>query len=124
MATSPNVSAGYCACCGEPTEIAKSTDRRRNRVAGQPLRWVGGHHARKPNKWIEVDTGFKDPCWLWQLATTPAGYGLRTDKDGRWTYAHRVAYEVANRKIPAGRQIDHLCRERSCVNPAHLEAVT
>jgi hypothetical protein len=39
-------------------------------------------------------------------------------------YVHRVAYELAKGPIPAGMQIDHLCRVLTCCNPAHLEAVT
>lgn len=38
--------------------------------------------------------------------------------------AHRVMYEIANGPIPDGLHIDHLCRNRACCNPAHLEAVT
>jgi len=52
-----------------------------------------------------------------------AGYGqLRTD--GVAEYAHRVALEFSNIEMPDGLEVDHLCRERSCVNPEHLEVVT
>jgi hypothetical protein len=39
-------------------------------------------------------------------------------------YAHRVLYRLVNGPIPIGAEIDHLCRNRSCVNPDHLEAVS
>ena len=62
-------------------------------------------------------------CWVWTGATNDGGYGqLRTD--GVTQYAHRLAYETFVGPIPDGLQIDHLCRTRLCVNPAHLEAVT
>lgn len=60
-------------------------------------------------------------CWYYTGART-LGYG-RLWKDGQQDYAHRIAYELFVGPIPKGLEIDHLCRNRGCVNPAHLEAV-
>jgi hypothetical protein len=65
-----------------------------------------------------------DDCWLWTGATSPTGYAYIKAEDGKQTYAHRAMYELAVGPIPEGLEIDHLCRVRHCVNPAHLEAVT
>lgn len=63
------------------------------------------------------------PCWLWTAAADSNGYG--TFKVGvKMVGAHRVAYELLVGPIPDGFHIDHLCRVRACVNPAHLEPVT
>jgi hypothetical protein len=59
--------------------------------------------------------------WLGRFAST--GYG-RLSHAGRALYAHRVAYELAFGAIPSGLTLDHLCRNRWCVNPTHLEPVT
>ncbi len=69
----------------------------------------------------EPNTG----CLLWLGNATPLGYGMIKigGRDGRKLYAHRVAYELAKGPIPAGTEIDHLCRVACCINPAHLEAV-
>lgn len=63
-------------------------------------------------------------CWLWKGATAPNGYG-RVGVAGthRVVQAHRAMYERANGPVPAGVDLDHLCRVRHCVNPAHLEPV-
>jgi hypothetical protein len=58
-------------------------------------------------------------CWTWAAYTMPNGYG-HFDKQ----YAHRWAYEYMVGEIPAGLELDHLCRRRNCVNPFHLDPVT
>lgn len=63
-------------------------------------------------------------CWLWVAATDRDGYGVFRVSAGRMAAAHRYAYELAHGAVPQGLQLDHLCRVRSCVNPAHLEPVT
>ncbi len=62
-------------------------------------------------------------CWIWQASCDRHGYGRMT-VNKRPYLAHRVAYELAIGQIPHGMDIDHLCRVRCCVNPAHLEPVT
>lgn len=62
-------------------------------------------------------------CWEFQLAPGKLGYGTITI-DGTTRSAHRLSYTLHVGPIPAGLQLDHLCRSRICVNPAHLEPVT
>jgi len=61
-------------------------------------------------------------CWVWSSYIDPAGYG-RFSLGGEACYAHRVSYEMKIGPIPNGLELDHLCRVRHCVNPAHLEPV-
>ena len=65
-------------------------------------------------------------CWLWTGAINQDGYGIMQigGRKGRRAYSHRVAYETFVGAIPRELQIDHKCRVRCCINPAHLEAVT
>ena len=63
-------------------------------------------------------------CWVWQGATVPAGYGNINCGGGKYRLAHIVTYEHKHGPVPAGLELDHLCRNPACVNPDHLEAVT
>lgn len=63
-------------------------------------------------------------CWDWQgRPNYEGGYG-RMSLHGKQYFAHRLSYELHVGSIPDGMEIDHLCRNRMCVNPSHLEVVT
>lgn len=62
-------------------------------------------------------------CWWWTGTLTKGGYGQFRAK-GRVVGAHRFMYEWWHGPIPDGLQLDHLCRNRACVRPSHLDPVT
>jgi hypothetical protein len=62
-------------------------------------------------------------CWEWTASQTSGGYGSFT-VPGLSAQAHRVAYLLLTGPIPEGLHLDHLCRNKLCVNPDHLEPVT
>lgn len=62
-------------------------------------------------------------CWIWTGSKGEDGYGSVRYRRRVWR-AHRAAYTILVGPIPAGLELDHLCRVRACVNPAHLEPVT
>lgn len=120
---------GLCECgCGQAAPISPYTNRRLGYVKDQPRRFISGHNSwgrKKPNRYRVEDRGYATPCWVWNLAVMPNGYGQHARPGGRGTtYAHRVYYEQARGPIPPGLDLDHLCRVRACVNPDHLEPVT
>jgi hypothetical protein len=72
---------------------------------------------------FEQQTCYAGDCVVWTGTTTRTGYG-QFRYDYQRVLAHRFAYCRHYGSIPQGLQIDHLCRNRACVNPIHLEAVT
>lgn len=66
---------------------------------------------------------FSGECWLWRGGTSGDGYG-RFKYERRMVSAHRLAYELVVGTIPKGKELDHLCRNRACCNPVHLDPVT
>ena len=70
--------------------------------------------------WEKIEIGPK--CWEWKAYRTPRGYG-QVRFEGTMRRAHRVVYEHLKGPIPEGLLIDHLCRNRGCVRPSHLEPV-
>lgn len=71
--------------------------------------------------WAKVERP-EQGCWEWLACKDPDGYGRFRFEGG--AKAHRYSYELHKGPIPTGMQLDHLCRNRGCVNPDHLEAVT
>lgn len=74
---------------------------------------------------VDESTG----CWLWTGTMNSYGYGILIAGSGskgtsKTLMAHRLSYERHVGPIPAGLDLDHLCRVRNCINPAHLEPVT
>jgi len=69
---------------------------------------------------VEDATG----CWVWQGARTSSGYGNVSDGAGLLVVTHRLVWVWERGPVPAGLDLDHLCRNRACANPAHLEPVT
>jgi hypothetical protein len=94
-------------------------------VTGQK-EWQGAYgpradcgKARKVRWLLDEGTG----CWDWQLYKIPTGYG-QVRVANRLYPAHRFYYEEKYGPVPEGYVLDHLCRNRGCVNPDHLEPVT
>ena len=79
--------------------------------------------------WAKVEK--TETCWLWTGARTGPGrdyghfrVGRKADLTQRMIRAHVWAFESVNGAVPEGLELDHLCRNRRCVRPEHLEAVT
>lgn len=120
-AVDPNPS-GLCMCgCGQPVGLRSKDERRKTPVH---WRYMPGHFGRKsPAEYVAEDRGYSSPCWIWRRKVTKKGYGLV--KDGkRERHAHRVVYERTHEPLDPHIELHHLCRNRGCVNPAHLEPLT
>jgi hypothetical protein len=118
VSAATNVEAGRCHCgCGGRTSIAKKTNRRFGHVRGEPVRYVTGHHTRKsPHEYEATEGG----CWIWQKGVSGNGYGMAV-VERKAVLAHRLVYERLVGEIPEGYHLHHVCGNRSCVNPDHLE---
>lgn len=123
-----------CACgCGKETNVVK----------GVPKRFVHGHNGMPPPRqpapiadrlWAKVNKEGPvpetrpelGPCWVWTGKPDGKGYGQINAgrRPSKMLRAHRVAYELCVGPIPEDLQLDHLCRNRMCVRPEHLEPVT
>lgn len=122
---------GLCQCgCGAPTRLITRTDTARGLRAGEYRRFRPNHHPRarlslyeRIAQYLEVRPG----CWVWHGIHDVGGYSTLAWRGPGWQRplrVHRLLFEIAGHEIPPGYQLDHLCRNRGCVNPDHLEAVT
>src|SRR5216110_744168 len=80
---------------------------------------TAGRELKNAAFWRNVEKRGHRGCWAWTG---------RCDKDGYGVYgrhrAHRVSFELANHPISVGKVIDHKCRQRACVRPAHLREMS
>lgn len=110
-----------CAHCGGKFQPRRQTTKYCSKACYEESRIPQG--TEEERFWNHVAKLGDEDCWEWQSTLNDNGYGIGY-KDGKRYSAHRAAYEYAIGPIPEGLQLDHLCRNRSCVNPRHLEPVT
>src|ERR1700678_1284389 len=125
---------GLCECgCGQQTSIAKRSRSDRGWIKGQPVPFVWGHNPTVPffrrlslfwSRTKIVPTTGRPDCIEWSGVVQSNGYGGYSGGLLGEKQAHRVAYVATFGPIPQDRELDHLCRNRLCINPCHLEPVT
>lgn len=110
---------GVCAVCGlafnsrcpEQRFCSSKCSNYRGTPFEQVMRRIGKQHPSK--------------CWVYTGTIDGGGYGrVGSGSGGKTIPAHRATWENENGPVPDGLQLDHLCRNRACVNPDHLEPVT
>jgi len=118
---------GWCQCgCGKKAPIvpADKTWKKMGRVAGQPFARIRGHG--KKQHWDKYIVDPNSRCWNWTGPIDRLGYAHSIQIGGRGAKTWRPMryfYTVLIGPIPEGLVLDHLCRNRPCVNPFHLEPV-
>lgn len=73
---------------------------------------------------IDIPRGDHEECWNWTGYLDKDGYGRFLSSFAQKTSAHRLVYKIVVGEISSGLTLDHLCRNRRCVNPSHLEPVS
>jgi hypothetical protein len=81
------------------------------------------HIPSRMERFLQKITILENDCWLWTGAKNKKGYGIFKG-DMRTENAHVWIYQETYGSISPGKEIDHLCLNKTCVNPSHLEAVT
>lgn len=122
---------GFCQCgCGKKSGVYPRTQSMFGHVSGQPRKFIFGHSRRiitktNPGYTVDAVTG----CWIWRMQINPNGYGKirqTRKRNGKLTscLAHKAIYEQKYGPVKNGLHLDHLCCNKACVNPDHLEPVT
>lgn len=123
------MNAKLCECgCGNPSPIAKRTNSTFGHKKGFPIRFISGH-VNKGKNGTDIERFFnkikidEKGCWIWTDYILNTGYG-QFKVNGKQITAHKFIYEHIHGKVQKGLTLDHLCRNRSCANPGHLEVTT
>lgn len=97
--------------------------QRKRGQALRPLRLNTRDMTHEQRFWVKVNKTAS--CWIWTACKAQSGRGYGSiNISGRMIPAHRFSWEMQNGPIPAGAEIDHVCFNMACVNPAHLRVVT
>lgn len=106
-----------------PAKYECSECGRRFRFPGAHIRHSASHAQRREKFWQRVDKNSLNGCWVF-TGKQRKGYGRVSFGRGRDVTAHAYAWSELRGIVPEGLELDHLCRNRICVNPDHLEPVT
>lgn len=118
----PAIPIGLCQCgCGRETSISDMTHRQKGYVRGVPRRYIHGHNPASETPGYTVAD---DGCWNFNGYIDKSGRAGAIHMDGKYQRSYRAYYERMHGPVPHGLQLDHLCRNRRCINPDHLEPVT
>lgn len=118
----------FCACgCGGLAPILTRNNASLGHVKGQPLKFISGHNSQMKSGisllMVRVSAPSEIECWIWGGPINRKGYG-NVQSRGIKRNAHRAIYLELGYEIPDGYHLDHLCRNKLCVNPSHMEPVT
>lgn len=89
----------------------------------RPISVTFWEKVNKDGSFPDTKLGLTGRCWEWLGGVNGTGYG-RCWVHGKMKASHNVSYELLNGKLSDGLELDHLCKNHSCVNPSHLEPVT
>lgn len=119
------IPAGLCRCgCGGKTPVSDRTEKVRGYVKGEPRKFINGHQARRyRNEYTVTNCGYETPCWISNKRPDSSGYTYDR-KGGRSIGLHRLYYERKYGLIAPGKEAHHLCEQRKCCNPDHIQPVT
>lgn len=121
------IDSGSSKCYQHPTTLTLSTLPEKGHVMAEVPFYATDQHSGtlSPKDVLRLlrHVSVENSCWIWTGHRNKGGYG-NFSLDVRCLYAHRVSYEHFVGFIPDGMELDHLCRNRACINPEHLEVVT
>jgi len=120
--------APLCACgCGGKAPKINRNNSSAGHIKGEHFKCITGHNTGMKSGigllMVRVSAPSESECWIWKGPINRKGYG-NVQVCGVKRNAHRAVYLECGLSIPDGYHLDHICRNKLCVNPAHMEPVT